>query len=67
VSPHCGPVFFMMIVPEYTYITYLDATRDENSWKRYYLYENDYRLVGILPGFIISLLINDYNMMLTEI
>jgi hypothetical protein len=59
--------FFMMIVPEYTYITYLDATRDENSRKRYCLYENDYRLVRNLPGFIISLLISDYNMMLTEI
>jgi hypothetical protein len=38
-----------------------------NRQKRYRLYENDCRLVGNLPGFIINLLIGDYNIVLIDI
>jgi hypothetical protein len=40
---------------------------DEKQYCLYYLYENDYQSVGNLHGFIINLLINDYDMMLTLI
>jgi hypothetical protein len=42
-------------------------SRDENDRKWYYLYENDCRSVGNLSGFIINLLISDYNIKLIVI
>jgi hypothetical protein len=62
-----GVALFLVLIRNLNRCIYILPYRDENSQNQYRIYENDCQSIRNSLGFIINLLISDYNMILIDI